>query len=599
MALNNSILLSTPNVALEKHLSFWDRKNKGYITPVDAVLGFVNLGYNVIFSITIGTILSVLFSVISQDTLLLDPRFRTNIKGFQNNMKNAPYDENGNFDPDLFDELFSKYSKSDIGGKSITLKEILLEWNDLSYKTPITSTKIALEWLTTYFLVGHHWILKREDVQAAYDGSLFYRLREQNKQHHHIHHEKKKQPKYYSNIQISGFQLPKTYVYQLETQLNSIIHLLPKSAVTKIETQFYHLLHLMKEKNENQHLYVLNGVSSKSSIVSTSRNILSSLSNGFLSSSNNNNNYNYNDDNNNNNNNNNNNEKQEENSETYYHGGSLTGVLALNLLDHQSIHLAGVKGYQQSDEELDDQDNENRSMDQHHYLTGLKSPEEEDEEQINEATFGIQVVQEQQHNNVYLTGVPSYLNEEIELEEEEDEEVNNEADDEHEVEDQKSNDFISPISTGILLPTTTANDNKDNNNNDKENEKENDENIDNDNYLKQDDDHEKYVNNNNNENNNNDNKNNDNKNNNNSSSSSNNNDKNNKNNEKNSKIIRKQGSNKHLLSSSSISSSSSSQDDDEDFDRTPISPTLQDHQEALKKIESNNEWPSLTEVAHN
>ncbi|KAI9301362.1 hypothetical protein BJ944DRAFT_136473, partial [Cunninghamella echinulata] len=96
--------------ALEKHARFWDKKNKGYITPVDAILGFVNLGYSIVFSVAIGTFLSVLFSIFSQDTWLLDPLFRTNINHLQTKTHNAPYDQDGNFDPELFDDLFSTYS---------------------------------------------------------------------------------------------------------------------------------------------------------------------------------------------------------------------------------------------------------------------------------------------------------------------------------------------------------------------------------------------------------------------------------------------------------------------------------------------------------
>lgn len=46
------------------------------------------------------------------------------------------YDKDGQLDVDRFDELFEKHAKSDIGGQSITIKE-LLEWNEASYKNPL------------------------------------------------------------------------------------------------------------------------------------------------------------------------------------------------------------------------------------------------------------------------------------------------------------------------------------------------------------------------------------------------------------------------------------------------------------------------------
>ncbi|CEI98431.1 hypothetical protein RMCBS344292_12540 [Rhizopus microsporus] len=38
---------------IQKHIRYWDKKNKGYITPIDAIYGFMSLGYSVIFSVAL------------------------------------------------------------------------------------------------------------------------------------------------------------------------------------------------------------------------------------------------------------------------------------------------------------------------------------------------------------------------------------------------------------------------------------------------------------------------------------------------------------------------------------------------------------------
>ncbi|KAI8147884.1 Caleosin related protein-domain-containing protein [Fennellomyces sp. T-0311] len=117
------------NTAIRKHSKFWDRKNKGYITPIDTAAGFMNLGYGVVFSLTIGTFMGIFLAYATQDSWIPDPRCRINVRKLTSPAKrhsnSRVYDEFGQFDPERFELLFDKYAQSDLSGSSITLTELL------------------------------------------------------------------------------------------------------------------------------------------------------------------------------------------------------------------------------------------------------------------------------------------------------------------------------------------------------------------------------------------------------------------------------------------------------------------------------------------
>ncbi|KAI9305372.1 hypothetical protein BJ944DRAFT_265314, partial [Cunninghamella echinulata] len=442
-------------------------------------------------------------------------------------------------------------------------------------------------------------------------GTLFYRLREQNKHSRSLHQpqqSKKKKLHDYSNINISGLKLPKTYILQLETQLNNILHFLPKSTVTKVESQFRNSVHFIKNNTSSFHNPVLNGVATTTSTSFSTKNAFNIISRGFSSFMNNSNNGN-----------NNNNmggmdmdmdydhNYNGNQPETSYLVGSLTGVLAINLLDQQqTMNLTGVKGYQQPDyhqknkeeeqlfnDETEDDDSDNdyiNGNNDYSILTGIVKTEndttKDDEKEgnnNNDYYLGEQMTGIKPEGADYysdhpqtnwlrtnkLTGVPSYHSIHN-IEEEEDNDNEEEFEDEDDDDDSvfnktKIDHFISPITTGILLSTTTSSDDDDDHNRDHDSQKDEDD-VDVEKNNNQHD-NEKYVN-------------------------------KNKNNEKNNKSSIPKQESMTNIPSSSFSSSSSSQDEEFEND-SPISPTLEAHQEALKKIESNNEWQPLNEVSQN
>ncbi|CAO3592494.1 unnamed protein product [Absidia cylindrospora] len=340
MSTNHFVTTTTANAAMEKHIKFWDCKNKGYITPVDTIFGFVHLGYGIVASVTIGTFIGVLLSYSTQDSWMPDPLCRTRMEKLQKNIQNEPYDMDGQLDLELFDKLFSKHAKADISGKTITLKE-LLEWNEASYNDPLTWSTTTLEWLAIYLMVGNHGVVKKQDIQAAYDGTLFYQVRDRNKQHKTIKSTYDTSSSSSSNLNISGVMVPKSYVRQLETQLNNAVSILPRSTVLTLETRFRSWLSFVQQQQQHflqqtqqQRQPILKGVvtpaptrhSLFSNSVRTADDADDDLHGMDIVDS----------------------------SASLFKGG-LTGVMAFNLLD-RPMALTGVQGYEKQYGDDDDAD---------------------------------------------------------------------------------------------------------------------------------------------------------------------------------------------------------------------------------------------------
>ncbi|KAI7885675.1 hypothetical protein K492DRAFT_234009 [Lichtheimia hyalospora FSU 10163] len=240
--------LETNNVAFRRHTRFWDRTNKGYITPIDTATGFMNLGYSVFFSLTFGTFFSVLVAYATHSSWIPDPRCRINVNNLARSKRrrarrSSLYDEYGNFDANNFDQLFDKYAQWDLSGNSITLSEVLQMASEQgSYGvSPTAWSRAVVEWCALYLLIGRGGAFQKDDIRAAFDGSLFFKLREtrrptikgvatsagSNNTHHAIH------PTDFARM------LPQGAVRTLEKQLNAALDTLPRSTLSMIESRFH------------------------------------------------------------------------------------------------------------------------------------------------------------------------------------------------------------------------------------------------------------------------------------------------------------------------------------------------------------------------
>ncbi|KAI9256924.1 Caleosin related protein-domain-containing protein [Sporodiniella umbellata] len=164
---------------VQKHINFWDKRNKGYITPIDTINGFMTLGYSVIFSVALGTLAGIFLSLFSQPNWLPDPYCRSSVRNLVRSTQHTSgvYDKDGVFVSENFEKLFNKYSKS---GESLTLAEFFrMKSGQEELHGNIKAWTLSMfELCTAYFFIGHRGSLSKEDVRAAYDGTLFYRLKD-------------------------------------------------------------------------------------------------------------------------------------------------------------------------------------------------------------------------------------------------------------------------------------------------------------------------------------------------------------------------------------------------------------------------------------
>ncbi|KAI7906940.1 Caleosin related protein-domain-containing protein [Cokeromyces recurvatus] len=180
LSLNNDVQRSS----IEKLISFWDIDNKGYVSPYDLIAGFMELGYNVVFSVFFGASIGVLLSTHVHTGWKIDPLSRTNLKGLirykkrtQNNR--GAFDEEGIFNLEKFNTFIDKYAKYDPSGKTIRVTEFIKMTKEQEQLENNMNSwfKLILEIGMVYFFIGHYGYFTRENICSFYDGSIFYRLR--------------------------------------------------------------------------------------------------------------------------------------------------------------------------------------------------------------------------------------------------------------------------------------------------------------------------------------------------------------------------------------------------------------------------------------
>jgi len=170
---------------LQQHILFWDRDGDGMIYPWDTYIGFRELGFNILFSLIATFIINVNFSYPTRlaYSWLPDPWFRvyiTSIHKAKHGSDSGVYDPEGRFVPQLFENLFSKWDKNRDG--ALTLRELFqLMHGHRCAADPFGWFAALFEWGTTWLLVQKDSNVKKEDLRAVYDGSLFWKIREARK----------------------------------------------------------------------------------------------------------------------------------------------------------------------------------------------------------------------------------------------------------------------------------------------------------------------------------------------------------------------------------------------------------------------------------
>lgn len=167
--------------ALQKHVHFWDRDHDNIITMRDVYNGFRELGFSVIFSI--GALLINIF--FSYPTRLAhswwpDPYFRIYVDSIhkaKHGSDTGIYDSEGQFRADAFELLFAKLDSTGTESLGVTELGWLLK-KDRVVADPAGWSFAFMEWWTTWLLLQKEGRVWKEDLRQCYDGTLFWRIRE-------------------------------------------------------------------------------------------------------------------------------------------------------------------------------------------------------------------------------------------------------------------------------------------------------------------------------------------------------------------------------------------------------------------------------------
>ncbi|KAL8671588.1 MAG: hypothetical protein Q9168_003912 [Polycauliona sp. 1 TL-2023] len=170
------------------------------ITPLEIYRGFRDLGFCIPFSLG-GLLINVFFSYPTTlgHSWLPDPLFRIytdTIHKAKHGSDTGVYSSEGNLRLALFDEVFEKMDSSmaedptradnstgirnDSQEGSLGVGDLFrLHAKNRVAADPAGWSFAAMEWWTTWLLLQRDGRLWKEDLRAMYDGTLFWKIREQ------------------------------------------------------------------------------------------------------------------------------------------------------------------------------------------------------------------------------------------------------------------------------------------------------------------------------------------------------------------------------------------------------------------------------------
>jgi len=169
---------------LEAHLSFFDHGD-GNVYPIDTFRGFHSLGFNVVLSTIAIFVIHGTFSYWTLESWIPDLRFPIIIKNIdrcKHGSDSETYDSEGNYVPQKFEEVFSKYAKTRKDALNAADIKGMLKGNR-NILDPTGWTAGALEWYALWWIAkDEEGFLTKERARQNFDGSLWPILAEENKQ---------------------------------------------------------------------------------------------------------------------------------------------------------------------------------------------------------------------------------------------------------------------------------------------------------------------------------------------------------------------------------------------------------------------------------
>jgi len=178
---SNDVHPSSNSTALQQHVLFWDSNNDGLISTKEVYTGFRALGFSVPFSIG-GLLINVFFSYPTQlaHSYSPDPFFRIHVDSIhkaKHGSDTGIYDSDGHLRLPLFEEMFEKLDSSGTGSLGVGDLFALFK-RDRVAADPAGWSFAFMEWWTTWLLLQREGRVWKDDLRRCYDGSLFWRIRE-------------------------------------------------------------------------------------------------------------------------------------------------------------------------------------------------------------------------------------------------------------------------------------------------------------------------------------------------------------------------------------------------------------------------------------
>ncbi|EMC99378.1 hypothetical protein BAUCODRAFT_401149 [Baudoinia panamericana UAMH 10762] len=162
---------------VQQHCSYWDKDGDGVIWPSDSWLGVRAWGWNLFLSALAVVIIHGALSYPTAPAIILpDPFFRIWIKHVhkcKHGSDSMSYDTEGRFQPQNFENLFTKYDSDNKGG--LDLYDLARALKGQRFAFDFFGWGAALfEWLAVYLLLWpDDGIMRKEDVRRVFDGSIF------------------------------------------------------------------------------------------------------------------------------------------------------------------------------------------------------------------------------------------------------------------------------------------------------------------------------------------------------------------------------------------------------------------------------------------
>lgn len=170
---------------LQQHVDFWDENRDGIITPAETWRGFRKLGFNLFWSAIAVLFIHGTMAMSTHETWSDAFTFTIKIRNMNRGRHGSDsgiFDKEGRFIPANFENLFFTMDKDKKGGLSFNEGRAFIRHNRVGYDIYGWLAGI-FEWGFLYMLAADaNGIVSKESIRGQFDGSLFYKIAEQNAQ---------------------------------------------------------------------------------------------------------------------------------------------------------------------------------------------------------------------------------------------------------------------------------------------------------------------------------------------------------------------------------------------------------------------------------